>query len=100
MEFKGVAYRFAAKPWKYAGKGAWIFVSLPKKMSGEIRKHFGREDEGWGRLKATAQIGSSEWKTAVWFDTKAGAYILPLKAEIREKENVVTGKTVKVMVWI
>lgn len=100
MEFKGVKYEFTAEPWQYKGKGAWIFVSLPKKTSGEIRKLFGHEEEGWGRLKATAVIGSSEWKTAIWFDSKANTYLLPLKSEIRKKENVETGKPVRVMVMI
>jgi hypothetical protein len=100
MDFKGIKYEFSAKCWQYAGKGAWIFVSLPKKLSGEIRRHFKHEEEGWGRLKITAQIGSSEWKTAIWFDTKSIAYILPLKSEIREKENIATGKHVRVSVRI
>jgi hypothetical protein len=100
MNFKGIKYEFTAKPWKYTGKGAWIFVSLPQKMSKEIRNYFKREEEGWGRLRATAQIGNCEWKTAVWFDTKANSYILPLKAEIRKKEDIAEGKMVKVVVRI
>jgi hypothetical protein len=100
MSFSGIKYTFTAKPWQYKGKGAWIFVSLPQKMSKEIRKHFKQEEEGWGRLKATLQIDSSEWKTAIWFDTKANTYMLPLKSEIRKKENVVVGKAVKVTVRI
>ncbi len=91
---------FTAKPWQYKGKGAWIFVSLPQKTSKEIRKLFRQEEEGWGRLKATAQVGSSEWKTAIWFDSKAETYLLPLKADIRKKENVETGKPVKVTLRI
>ncbi len=58
-------YEFTAKPWQYKGMGAWVFVSLPQKMSKEIREHFKSEEEGWGRLKATAQIGGNEWKTAI-----------------------------------
>jgi len=100
VQLKGVKYQFTAKPWQYTGKAAWIFVSLPKKMSKEIRSHFKHEEEGWGRLKATAQIGNTEWKTAIWFDNKADTYLLPLKAEIRKKENVVVDKVVKVMVWV
>ena len=30
-------YEFTAKPWQYKGMGAWVFVSLPQKMSKEIR---------------------------------------------------------------
>ena len=100
MNIKGVKYSFKAAPWEYEGKGAWIFVSLPEKTSLEIRKHFKTEEEGWGRLKATAQIGNTEWKTAIWFDTKRNTYLLPLKAEVRKKENIREGKSIKVDVWI
>ncbi len=93
-----IPYSFKAAPWKYAGAGGWYFVSLPVKMSKEIRAALRKEEEGWGRLKATACIGNSEWKTAIWFDTKSNTYLLPLKAEIRKKENLEEGKMVKVVV--
>ena len=51
-------------------------------------------------MKATAKIGSSQWETAIWFDTKANAYLLPLKSEIRKKEKLDAGKKVKAVVWI
>ena len=97
-----IPYSFKAAPWKYAGAGAWYFVSLPVKMAKEIRTALRQEEEGWGRLKATARIGNSEWKTAIWFDTKSNTYLLPLKAEIRKKEQLDEGKTVKVvvMLWV
>lgn len=84
----GVRYSFTAAPWMHKGPGGWHFVSLPQAMSAEIRKTFKSEEEGWGRLKVTAQLGKSEWVTAVWFDTKMNTYVLPLKKEIREKEQV------------
>ncbi len=93
-----ISYSFKAAPWRYAGAGGWYFVSLPVKMAKEIREALRHEEEGWGRLKATACIGNSEWKTAIWFDTKSNTYLLPLKAEIRKKENLIEGKMVKVVV--
>ena len=61
-------------------------------MAKEIREHFKQEEAGWGRLKVTASIGNTEWKTAIWFDTKRKTYLLPLKADIRKKERLETGK--------
>ncbi|XQP83673.1 MAG: DUF1905 domain-containing protein [Candidatus Pollutiaquabacter aromativorans] len=69
---KGIRYEFTAPLWQYAGAGGWHFVSLPKKMAKEIRSLLRSEEQGWGRLTATARIGKTEWKTAIWFDTKAG----------------------------
>lgn len=100
MSFKGIKYEFQAKPWKYNGPGGWHFVSLPVDLAKEIRLTLKYEEEGWGRLQATAKIGSSEWKTAIWFDTKANTYLLPLKAEIRKNENLEIGTEVKTILWI
>ena len=78
----------------------WYFVSLPKVMAKEIRENLKWMEEGWGRFKASAKIGNSEWKTAIWFDTKQNTYLLPLKAEIRKKENLKIDQKVKVIVCI
>lgn len=100
MKSKGIKYAFTAKPWQYTGPAGWHFISLPKKLAKEIRKALQSEEEGWGRLKATAKIGNSEWKTAIWFDTKMDTYLLPLKAEIRKKEHLSIDKEVKTVLWI
>jgi hypothetical protein len=100
MKPKRIKYQFTAKPWQYTGHGGWYFVSLPAEMAKEVRDTLRSKEEGWGRLKATAKIGSSEWKTAIWFDTKKNTYLLPLKAEIRKKENISTGKKVETVLCI
>ena len=100
MITKGIKFEFASVPWQYRPPGGWHFISLPHDLAEEIRNHFKSEEEGWGRLKATAQIGKTEWTTAIWFDTKINTYLLPLKAEIRRKENITLDKKVKVSIWI
>ncbi|MBK7959551.1 MAG: DUF1905 domain-containing protein [Bacteroidetes bacterium] len=96
----GVKYQFTNKPWRYDGPNGWCFISLPEEMSKDIRAHFKQDEEGWGRLKATAKVGNSEWKTAIWFDTKVNTYLLPLKATIRQKEKVELDKHLTVSLWI
>lgn len=97
-----VKFEFSAKVYQYssAEMSGWTFVSLPKEMSIEIRDNFKWLEEGWGRMKVTAKIGNSEWQTAIWFDTKQDTYLLPLKAQIRKKENIVLDKDVKVIIWV
>lgn len=95
-----IKYVFSGKPWQYPSSGGWHFVSLPQKMSKEIRDSLKSEEEGWGRLKAIAKIGNSEWKTAIWFDTKINTYLLPLKAEIRKKECLEIEKKTDVTIWL
>ena len=97
---KGIRYEFAAPLWQFAGAGGWHFVSLPKKMSKEIRKLLRSEEQGWGRLPATARIGQSEWKTAIWFDTKQDTYLLPVKGEVRKSEGLVAGNKISTSLWI
>lgn len=100
MEHKGIRFTFDAKPWSYGGPNAWVFVSLPFEMANEIRENLKSEEEGWGRLKATAKIGSTEWKTAIWFDAKSKTYLLPLKAQIRKLENIEVGKPATIHIWV
>ncbi len=95
-----IQYHFRSKPWKYQGPGGWHFISLPQKLSNEIRNIFKSAEGGWGRLPATSRIGGSEWKTAIWYDSKMNTYLLPVKAEIRNKEHVVDGELVTMSVLI
>jgi hypothetical protein len=95
-----IKYEFTSTVWKYNSPVGWHFVSLPEKLAKEIRTNLKWQEEGWGRLKAVAKIGNSEWETAIWFDTKRKTYLLPLKAEIRKKEDIIEGKKEKITVWI
>ncbi len=97
---KGIAYQFSGDAWQHGGAGSWFFVTLPKPMSSEIRNIFKSEEEGWGRLKVTAKIGNTEWKTSIWFDSKRRLYLLPLKSEIRKKQKITAGKNIEVSIWI
>ncbi len=81
-------YSFRGTIWKSRGLGGWHFVTLPKSVSVKIRKNHGRDEEGWGRLKATAVINETEWTTAIWFDTKAESYLLPVKTSVRKAESL------------
>ena len=98
-----VEYEFTANVYNSSSSAdmiGWVLVSLPKEISIEIRDNFKHLEQGWGRMTATAKIGNTEWQTAIWFDTKQDTYLLPLKAEIRKKENIVVGEDAKIVVCI
>ena len=103
MESNGIKYEFSAKVYHYSTSEdmiGWTIVSLPKEISIEIRDNFKQLEQGWGRMKVTAKIGNSEWQTAIWFDTKQNTYLLPLKAAIRKKENVVLDENVGIVILV
>lgn len=93
-----VTYDFSATLWQHETPGGWHFVSLPKDISTEIREHFQWQEEGWGRMKAVAKINELKWETSIWFDTKRNAYILPIKAEIRKKQNYKVGDEIHLQI--
>ena len=95
-----IQYDFTATLWQQPSTGGWHFVSLPEETSSEIRVLLRTSEEGWGRLKATAKIGNTEWKTAIWFDTKRNTYLLPVKAAVRNKEALDLGNEITVLVWV
>ena len=99
MEGK-IKYEFATEMWKHNASGGWYFVSLPKDVSKEIRENLKWQEEGWGRMKAFAQIGEIVWETAIWFDTKHDTYILPIKSEIRKKSNLQIDQKITMHIWI
>ena len=87
---------FSAELWMYHGKGAWHFMTLPEEDSEQIKFLSSQERRGWGSVPVTASIGQTTWKTSVLPDTKAGAYLLPVKAEVRKKEKIEAGNIVTV----
>jgi hypothetical protein len=95
-----IKYEFSSKVWKHSSIKSWYFVSLPIKITKEIRETLRWQEEGWGRMKATVQIGNSTWETAIWFDTKHETYLLPLKSEIRKTEKIEVNNQFKIHIWI
>jgi hypothetical protein len=94
------AYKVRAAVWLYPGAAAWHFVTIPAAQSARIKKTFGAKRRAWGSLPVTVTIGKTRWKTSIFPDKKAGAYLLPLKTEVRKKENVSKGDTVTFMLEI
>ena len=93
-------YRMQAKVWRYAGKATWYFATLPKRQSIAIRTLFGGLARGWGSLPVIATIGKTTWKSSIFLDRKAGTYLLPLKAEIREREKIRAGASFRLRIEI
>jgi len=74
--------------WIYPGIAGWHFTNIPKKQSEVITARFGAKKRGWGSLPVEVTLGKTKWRTSIFPDKKSGMYLLPLKAEVRKKENI------------
>lgn len=83
-------FKIQSKVWLYPGMAGWHFVSIPPIESDQIKKAFSAMKRGWGSLPVIVKIGKTSWSTSIFPDTKAGAYLLPLKADIRKKEKIIS----------
>jgi hypothetical protein len=93
-------YKLHASVWLYPGMGGWHFVTIPAEVSEQIREGFGDMKRGWGSLPVEATVGSTTWKTSIFPDKESGAYLLPLKADIRKKEKIAEGDEVSILLQI
>lgn len=88
--------RFRAQLWRYAGDSAWHFVTVPKDETEQLRRLSAGLRNAFGSVRVAATIGNTTWRTSVFFDSKAGAYLLPVKADVRRKEGIGAGDDVEV----
>lgn len=72
----------------------WHFVYIDKKSSKEIKEKYVTLKKGWGSIPVTVTLGKTTWNTSIFPDKKSETYLLPLKAEVRKKENIVARKKV------
>lgn len=93
-------YKVSVKVWLYPGMAGWHFVTIPYDVSEEIKARFGDRAKGWGSLPAIVTVNKTVWKTSIFPDKKENAYVLPLKAEVRKRENIIVGDVISLLVEI
>lgn len=89
---------FKGKIWVWRGPAPWYFVTVPARQSRELQVILGIVTYGWGMIPARVRIGKTEWKTSLW--PKDGRYIVPLKARVREAEDLHQGDEIAVQLEI
>ena len=90
------AYEVITEVQKYPGITGWHYVTLPDDIVDDIRARYGRSARAFGSLAVSVEIGHSAWTTSLFFDNNTETYLLPLKADIRKREDVAEGDTVVV----
>lgn len=93
-------YQFNTQVWLYPGMAGWHFVTIPKDISEDITTLFGDRKRGWGSLPVTVTLGDTSWQTSIFPDKKQGAYLMPLKAEIRKKGQIKAGDNIQLVLEV
>lgn len=88
---------FRARIWLYEGASAWHFVTLPKPLSARIKSVAAGRNKAFGTVRVEASIGDTRWRTSIFPDNKLAAYVLPIKATVRKREQLQAGVTVEVL---
>lgn len=89
-----MTFTVKAKVWKYPGFGGWHFFTIGRSVSKKIKNLMHGQLRGFGSIRVKAKIGKSEFKTSI-FPTKEGSYLLPIKANVRMKEEIGDGDIIK-----
>jgi hypothetical protein len=84
-------YQFEGVVRLWPANERFFLLPLPKEISAEIFEISDGLTAGFGSLKVEARIGSVTWRSSIFPDSKSGVFELPLKAEVRKKNDLVVG---------
>jgi hypothetical protein len=90
---------FDAELWLYPGDAGWYFVSLPLDLADEIRDRTPPR-RGFGSVRVEATVGEVRWKTSLFPESKTGAFVLPMKKEVRVRNGLEPGDVASVRLTI
>jgi hypothetical protein len=90
-------FEFESELWLWKGDAAWHFLTVPPDVSDEIEERTRGRRRGFGSVRVRVRIGTTAWTTSVFPDTKRGAYVLPVKQEVRSAEGLAAGSTALVL---
>jgi hypothetical protein len=85
---------FTGKIWFWRGPAPWFFVTVPAEQSRDLKAISGFVTYGWGVIPVHVHIGNTEFQTSLF--PKDDRYLVPIKASVRESENLEEGDSVTV----
>jgi hypothetical protein len=85
--------------WDARDDSSWVFATVPADISEDVRD-MGLPRNGFGSVRVRVRLGTSEWRTSIFPDSKSGCYVLPVKKAVRTKEKVGIGDVVDVEIDI
>lgn len=96
---------FTGKVWIWqARKGEkpmrWFFVSIEGEAAAALKLASLGLTAGFGSFPVRATIGTTTWRTSIFPQSRAGGWILPLKADVRKREGIEEGSEIEVSLAI
>lgn len=89
---------FAGEVISWHGPSPFHFVAMPEDPSAAVRDISRSVSYGWGCIPVRAEIGETEFTTALI--PKDGRYLVPLKDVVRRRLEVADGDVVQVRLEI
>lgn len=83
-------FYFEAVIWVFPGETPWHFLTLPEDISDELKSLRGKP-RGFGSMRVDVKVGTTRWQTSIFPDKSSNSFILPVKAEVRVKEDLGEG---------
>ena len=89
---------FTGKILFWRGPAPWYFVAVPENQSRDLKAISGMVTYGWEVIPVHVRIGKTTWTTSLF--PKDGLYLVPIRASVREAENLEEGDEVTVRLEI
>ena len=78
--------------WDEDAPDSWVFVAVPTEVSDDIADEVeGRVARGFGAVRVRVSVGATEWETSLFPSKELGAYVLPMKKQVRRAEGLEPG---------
>lgn len=85
---------FSGSIWHWRGPAPHYFVTVPGEETAELKAASKFVTYGWGMIPVHVTIGSTRWPTSLF--PKDGRYLVPIRANVRQKEGLDEGMAVTV----
>lgn len=85
---------FSGPIWHWRGPAPHYFVTVPDDEAAELKAASKFVTYGWGMIPVHVTIGGTRWPTSLF--PKDGRYIVPIRANVRQKEGLDEGQDVTV----
>ena len=90
--------QFRGELWYWRGPAPFHFVTVPDEECGALEAASPLVSYGWGMIPAAVRIGRTDFRTALW--PKDGGYVVPVKTDVRRKEELELGDAVTIRLTI